>query len=121
MKDDAFEMCLLFDFYGAILTERQQEVFDLYYNDDLSLAEISEHAEITRQGVRDAISRSKNILAEMEEKLGLVKRFRESAQTINTIHLLAQELDEINCKRFHSADIDKRLSVILKLSEEQQQ
>lgn len=76
MKDEAFEMCMLFDFYGSILTERQQEVFDLYYNEDLSLAEISEHTDITRQGIRDAIVRSKNILKDMESKLGLVARLR---------------------------------------------
>ena len=39
---------LLFDFYGEILTEKQQDVIDYYYNDDLSLAEISEHLGITR-------------------------------------------------------------------------
>ena len=49
---------LLFDFYGEILTEKQQDVIDYYYNDDLSLAEISEHLGITRQGVRDSIKRA---------------------------------------------------------------
>ena len=120
MKNDSFEMCMLFDFYGAVLTERQQEVFDLYYNDDLSLAEISEHTDITRQGVRDAILRSKNVLTEMEDKLGLVRRFKESTQAMSVIHSMAQELDNINCTRFHSPDLDKRIVEILKLSEEAQ-
>ena len=48
MKNKTFEMCMLFDFYGDILTDKQKELFDLYYNDDLSLAEISEHMGITR-------------------------------------------------------------------------
>ena len=58
MKNKTFEMCMLFDFYGDILTEKQRKLFDLYYNDDLSLAEISEHVGITRQGVRDGILRA---------------------------------------------------------------
>ena len=58
MKATPLEMSLLFDFYGETLTEKQRELFDLYYNEDLSLSEIAEHAGITRQGVRDSIKRS---------------------------------------------------------------
>ena len=58
MKDKAFHMTMLFDFYGDLLTDRQKEFFDLYYNEDLSLAEIAENAGITRQGVRDVLVRA---------------------------------------------------------------
>ena len=75
MKNKPFEMCLLFDFYGEVLTEKQREVFDLYYNEDLSLAEISEHIGITRQGVRDSIIRAEHTLRELEDKLKLVARY----------------------------------------------
>ena len=68
-------MCLLFDFYGEILTDKQKELFDLYYNEDLSLTEISEHAGITRQGVRDAVQRAETTLRDMEYKLKLVARY----------------------------------------------
>ena len=67
MKNKTFEMCMLFDFYGDILTDKQKELFDLYYNDDLSLAEISEHMGITRQGVRDGIMRAEHTLRATEE------------------------------------------------------
>ena len=77
MKNKPFEMCMLYDFYGELLTEKQKELFDLYYNDDLSLAEISEHMGITRQGVRDGIMRAEHALRSTEEKLGLVARYRE--------------------------------------------
>ena len=76
MKGKPLEMSLLFDFYGETLTEKQRELFDLYYNEDLSLAEIAEHAGITRQGVRDSIKRAEHALGEMESKLGLVARYR---------------------------------------------
>ena len=71
------EISLLFDFYGDMLTEKQRDVVELYYNDDLSLSEIAENEGITRQGVRDSIKRAEAQLLEMEERLGLAKRFRE--------------------------------------------
>ena len=51
MKNQAYRMAMLYDFYGDLLTPRQKEFYDLYYNDDLSLAEIAENYDITRQGV----------------------------------------------------------------------
>jgi len=85
MKNQAYRMTMLYDFYGELLTERQKEFYDLYYNEDLSLAEIAELYGITRQGVRDVIVRAEGILTEMEDKTGLIKRFyyvREKAQDI---------------------------------------
>ena len=67
---------LLLDFYGSLLSDRQREVISLYYEEDLSLAEISEGEGITRQGVRDAIKKAENILKGTEEKLGLARRFK---------------------------------------------
>ena len=66
MKHDHLELCLLFDFYGEMLTDKQRELFDLYYNEDLSLSEIAEHAGITRQGVRDAVVRAEHTLTALE-------------------------------------------------------
>ncbi len=69
------EISLLLDFYGDMLTEKQRDMVDYYYNDDLSLAEIAENEGITRQGVRDSIKRAEAQMLEMEERLGLSKRF----------------------------------------------
>ena len=55
VKNQTYRMTMLFDFYGEILTDRQKEFFDLYYNEDLSLAEIAENYGISRQGVRDIV------------------------------------------------------------------
>ena len=85
---------LLFDFYGEILTEKQQDVIDYYYNDDLSLAEISEHLGITRQGVRDSIKRAEATRIEMEEKLRLAKRFREIQHGLDKIISEAHAIEE---------------------------
>lgn len=64
----------LFDYYSALLSDRQCEVVNLYYNDDLSLGEISDLIGITRQGVRDAIKKSETLLYGYEVKLGFAAR-----------------------------------------------
>ena len=73
MKNQAYRMALLYDFYGDMLTDRQKEFYDLYYNEDLSLAEIAENYGITRQGVRDVIVRAEAILTELEDKTGIIR------------------------------------------------
>jgi len=88
MKSNAVEMCLLYDFYGDMLTDKQKEIFDLYYNDDLSLSEIAEITGITRQGVRDSVVRSEASMKLMEEKTGLIDRFNKTRETMNQVHQL---------------------------------
>ena len=61
----------LLDIYGELLTDKQRDMLELYYNDDLSLAEIAEHYEISRQGVHDSIKRGEETLNEYERVLGL--------------------------------------------------
>ncbi len=86
------DIIMLFDFYRNILTEKQIEVIDLYYNEDLSLAEISEHLNITRQGVRDNIKRAENILINMEDKLHLVEKHKNIIDAVNGI---SREINEM--------------------------
>jgi len=75
--DKNIEVCLLLDFYGQLLTSRQEETMNMYYNNDLSLGEIAENLNITRQGVHDNIKRSEKTLLDLENKLGIIKRFRD--------------------------------------------
>lgn len=85
MEKNIFEMALLFDFYGELLTDKQREYFDLYYNEDLSLSEIAEADGITRQGVRSVLKRVEETLTDTEKKTGLVKRFGEHSLAVNQI------------------------------------
>lgn len=62
----------LLDIYGGVLTDKQRDVLDLYYNEDLSLSEIAANDEISRQGVRDSIKRGEETLLELDEKIGVV-------------------------------------------------
>ena len=89
---DALEMTLLFDYYGDLLTQRQQMCFDLRHNQDLSLAEIAEELSISRQGVHDNLSRAEALLREMEEKTGCVQRDLASRKAVKKIRAIAQKL-----------------------------
>ena len=71
---DALEMTLLFDYYGDLLTDRQRMCFDMRHNQDLSLGEIAEVLQVSRQGVYDNLSRAEALLKNMEEKTGCVSR-----------------------------------------------
>ena len=106
MKSKPLEMSLLFDFYGETLTEKQRELFDLYYNEDLSLAEIAEHAGITRQGVRDSIKRAEHALREMEDKLGLVARYGGTERCAEELMREVERLRALNADTLHSSEAE---------------
>lgn len=74
------DFSIYYDYYGRFLTEKQSNLFKLYYNDDLSLAEISSILGITRQGVRDGLERARKKLISMEEKLGLVREAKNAVK-----------------------------------------
>lgn len=76
---------ILLDFYGSMLSERQFEIMDFYYNDDLSLAEIASEVGISRQGVRDALKKAEGIITEIEEKLELADKFYQINNQIDNI------------------------------------
>ena len=99
---------LLLDFYGSLLSDRQREVISLYYEEDLSLAEIAESEGITRQGVRDAIKKAEIILTETEEKLGLARRFK----------ILSGKMEIIKDKLAELADKNDEIAPLLKMIDE---
>ncbi len=86
------EMSLLLDFYGQMLTPKQRDVMELYYYEDLSLAEIAEHENITRQGVHDFIKRSEQILSDLENKLMLAEKFSKLSSSLAEISSIADRI-----------------------------
>lgn len=83
---------VLLDYYAPMLTEKQRDVIDLYYNEDLSLSEIAEHEGITRQGVRDSIKRGEQTLWDMEEKFRFAERSEKYSALIGDIAAAAAEI-----------------------------
>ena len=112
------EIALLFDFYGDMLTEKQRQVVELYYEDDLSLAEIAEDQKITRQGVRDSIKRAEAQMLDMEDRLHLAARFREMREGFSAICRAAQDIRTLNDRYGYSREIDDRAKRIVALAKE---
>lgn len=81
----------LLDCYGALLTEKQRNVAELYYRDDLSLSEISDMLGISRQGVLDSIHRSLKILEKTDEKLGFLSKEEQFAKTASAVRALMDD------------------------------
>ncbi|MBR3640835.1 MAG: DNA-binding protein [Oscillibacter sp.] len=113
MKNQTYRMTMLFDFYGEVLTDRQKEFFDLYYNEDLSLAEIAENAGISRQGVRDVISRAENVMQEIEDKTGLIRRFEEMRGHLDAIEQAADEIRTLNYRQYEDTRLGELTDRIL--------
>lgn len=87
---------VLLDFYGDMLNEKQRDVMELYYNQDLSLAEISEHTDMSRQGIRDSIKRSEAYLAELEEKLHFAEKITELMHLTDRVVELCNDIERTN-------------------------
>ena len=85
MMEKLVEIGGLFDFYGKLLTEKQYLAIQLYYLEDLSLAEIGDEMNVSRQGIFDLLKRAEQNLYEYEDKLGLVNKFEFSCKNIKDI------------------------------------
>ena len=117
MKSQAYRMALLYDFYGDVLTPRQKEFYDLYYNEDLSLSEIAENNGITRQGVRDVIVRAEAILTDLEDKTGLIKRFHAMHKQLEEVEAAAQDILNRSA-RYDDPDLEAQARRILDLAQQ---
>lgn len=102
------ENSLLFDFYGQLLSKRQQEVMALYHEENLSLSEIADEFGISRQAVHDTLKKAELALGEYERKLGLVGKLAASKKAINDID------KKIDCmtERISDAEIVSELKEI---------
>ena len=89
---------VLLDIYGALLTDKQRQIMELYYNEDLSLSEIGEQFGISRQGVHDSIKRSEQALDEFESKLGILKARQEEINALLSVKSDALEALE-QCRK----------------------
>ena len=85
-------LSLLFDFYGELLKYHNKQIFEDYILNDLSLGEIAEEQGISRQGVYDIVKRCSKQLADCEEKLGLIHKFKATREMAEKIRTLAAEL-----------------------------
>ncbi len=95
----------LYDFYGELLTEHQRTIYEEAVYHDLSLSEIAEEYGISRQGVHDLLKRCDHILANYEDKLHLVAKYKDAKEKLREINALAEDADRLSAeecrKRIH--------------------
>ncbi|SOC35471.1 putative DNA-binding protein [Ureibacillus acetophenoni] len=101
-------MNFLFDFYQALLTDKQRSYMELYYLDDHSLGEIAESYKVSRQAVYDNIRRTEAMLEEYEDKLNLFEKFGKRQQIIEKLTKAIKD---------ENTTIEERLSLINELKE----
>lgn len=96
MLEKTMRLNYLLDFYQALLTDKQQEYMKMYYLEDLSLVEISQLANVSRQAIYDNIKRTEAILESYEAKLFLYERFTKRANLVDELQKIA--IQENNCE-----------------------
>ena len=111
------EISVLLDFYGEMLTNKQRDFLDLYYNEDLSLSEIAENEGITRQGVRDGIKRAEAQLFDMESKLHLAQRFTDLKASLDEVKECADKIYNYNLEHSLSREINDNIARIKSIAE----
>lgn len=100
-ETERFRIGLMLDCYGSLLTEKQKKNMELYFQDDLSLSEISELQGVSRQAIRDSLQTGIKALTTFEEKLGLVEKTEKLDKITNEIekltraHSVPEEIKEI--------------------------
>lgn len=93
--ENTIQIAMLYDFYSELLTPRQKEVLQLYYEENYSLSEIAEELGVSRQAVHDTIHKAERSLRTYESKLGIVERFR---CTVADIEKAEGAIDQIIAK-----------------------
>ncbi|MBP3707369.1 MAG: putative DNA-binding protein [Clostridia bacterium] len=111
--EEKIKMSILCGIYGNLLTEKQYQILDDYYNNDLSLSEIAENNEVTRQAVKDMINKGKNKLLEYEEKLLFMNKMLDQEKIVHEIidELKASENKELSTSKFEK--ISKNLKKLI--------
>jgi len=113
------EMSYLLDFYGEVLTEKQRDMMQQYFNMDLSLSEIADNFNITRQGVRDAIKRGETTLTQLEGQIGFAAKYRDLIDGVEQIKSLAQNISFYNIAAYSTNDdISKAASKIMQICDD---
>lgn len=119
MIEKLVEIGILYDYYGNLLSDKQSEIIELFYMHDLSLAEIGENLDITRQGVFDTLKRAESNLYEYEQILGLRKKFKSKDSDIRKIIESAKYIqDAISEHNQHKEGIIKNAELIQVLGED---
>ncbi|MEQ8237513.1 MAG: YlxM family DNA-binding protein [Syntrophomonadaceae bacterium] len=109
MLEKISHVVLLKDFYGPLLTQKQQDIMNLHYENDWSLSEIADHMHTSRQAVFDMVKRAQAQLEELEEKLGVVEKFQLTRRRLTEV------VDMLDQPELQQADIDQAIKLLREL------
>ncbi|MCM8710599.1 putative DNA-binding protein [Clostridium sp. SYSU_GA19001] len=97
--EERIEISILLDFYGELLTQKQKDIMTMYYNEDLSLGEIAELNNTSRQAIHDIIKRCNKLLLEYEQKLELMNKYNKfnlvKTSILNKCKLIRDKIDDL--------------------------
>jgi predicted DNA-binding protein YlxM (UPF0122 family) len=112
-EEERVKIGLLLDLYGNILTEKQKQTMDLYFQQDYSLSEISEQLSITRQAVRDSLLRAETTLFDTDARLGLLEKFNNMRQALVVSYENAAYVKDFAQRKYLPSEIIDKLNEIM--------
>lgn len=112
------EINILYDFYGFLLSEKQQRIIEMYYLEDLTLSEIGENLNISRQAVHDTLKRSEKSLYGYEEKLELIGKFNENKECANQIMQKILDLEKSGIDKNEIKELKDLANRLIEINQE---
>ena len=107
MVDEIAKASLLYDFYGALLTEKQRQVMAFYHEENLSLSEIAAEFGISRQAVHDTLKKAEQALEDYDNKLNLIDKLVKTEEAIAMIDEEIEALQKIASVKKDSQTVDR--------------
>ncbi len=92
--DKTAKMSILYDYYGRLLTEKQSRIFTLYHDDNLSLSEIGDELDVSKQGIHDALKKAETALEDFETKLRLVENSQKNEDIISNTKEIIKKISD---------------------------
>ena len=111
--EEKIKISILCGIYGNLLTEKQHQILDDYYNNDLSLSEIAENNQITRQAVKDMINKGKTKLLEYEERLLFMNKMLEREKIIRQIINVLKHIENNNLTQSKINKMIEQLNLLI--------
>ena len=113
LLESFLQVSLLYDFYGALLTDKQRKCIEMHFLNDFSLSEIADEFGVSRQAIYDIINRTRQMLVDSEVKLGLVRRYQTEQECIQDIFSIMKNLPDDIKKKYQLEIVIHKLSSLI--------